>query len=82
MLTLNLLLLLGSLSWGSTTGGGTSSWSSTTSGTDVQEEVLDVLTLKGLLYSCQPFVLFPKFIVSIVVLRTLAKRVVQIGSTS
>ena len=57
LLTLNLLLLLGGLSgWSGGTSGG-SSWGGTTSGTDVQEEVLNILTLKGLFHDVSIHVL-------------------------
>ena len=83
--TLSLLLSGGGLvSSGSTTStAGSGGGSGTTTGTDVQEEVLDVLALKSLCgVVCQ------KMEISILNLShsgsvcTLAKRVVQMGSTS
>jgi hypothetical protein len=79
--TLGLLLLSGSsvasgvtASSGSTTGSG----GSTATGADVQEQVLDILALESLKIASETGIHI--FLQS--QMRTLAKRVVQMGSTS
>jgi|SRR5690242_3719037 len=83
MRTLGLLLLSGS-SVTSSGGTGTASGSasgggSTATGADVQEQVLDILALKSL-STVSENLHFQGFVQS--QLRTLANRVVQMGSTS
>jgi hypothetical protein len=80
VLTLN-LLLLSSGSWriSTTSSGAASSWGGTTTGANVGQEVLDILALKSLFTRVSAQFLLrerPQIIC------TLAKRLVQIGSTS
>jgi phosphoribulokinase len=78
--TLNLGLLSGRVSGTGVGGasGGTSGGGGTTTGTDVQEQVLNILALKSLEVVSETK--FHTILQSR--MRTLAKRVVQIGSTS